>query len=571
MGILPTFAALLCVAIFLWFAFLHFTKRRQFPKEDEKRLSQIREIARRHGHSGEIGVWEKQDSAAYTAMQAELRALQPQPLRVTESISVLLRRQIPPREEDALRSWLGGLPRMPKNVAWPRGIDPVYPDHGLVPLHFIAQICCADLPADLWGGLGPRVGWILLFANINGYHPEDDSWCVLHIIDASEEHAPPSDIRPISSYMSKYAGWGNTETVFPRWPVDMITIPHDQRFTDNSTNAENLQNLLYPSQPVESDWSNQPKLGPFSWRVLLTGLRCAVIFLEDEMKKRDARRSSDRSQTDNLEMGDAARILREWHRWETRMKQRLIELQNEREERPSDISVAETCASIQRHLQEIADERRQFEGHVGKSAKPPEIQAWIEGEEKLYDQWLADTHSSLQLLRTENLTGDLDRPVSADDWAMVAKLSDELSITNWRYQISHQLSPEPRFKSVTREEHSILKIVEPYWEQEAAAYASSYYVNHALRDVLPKAELSKLEAGWRYQGDQRPHRMGGCHDGVQSASETGPQEHVLLLQLAGDGAMNFGWGDCGCLYVFISADALKRGDFGAAEVHVEGH
>ena len=70
--------------------------------------------------------------------------------------SVILKRQVPIRFDEAARSWLGGLPMMPKLRRWPRNAEGAS-------LHFIAQICCADLPENLWEGMGPRKGWLLLF------------------------------------------------------------------------------------------------------------------------------------------------------------------------------------------------------------------------------------------------------------------------------------------------------------------------------------------------------------------------------------------------------------------------
>ncbi len=52
-------------------------------------------------------------------------------------------------------SWLGGRPRMPASIDWPR--------HEGEPMGFLAQIHCGDLPKDLWGGVGPRSGWLVFF------------------------------------------------------------------------------------------------------------------------------------------------------------------------------------------------------------------------------------------------------------------------------------------------------------------------------------------------------------------------------------------------------------------------
>ena len=80
-----------------------------------------------------------------------------------ETQSVILLRQVPIRYDEPARSWLGGLPRLPEDVAWPRS-------EAGAPLQFVAQVCCADLPKGMWGGIGPRDGWLLLFVDCYSLH-----------------------------------------------------------------------------------------------------------------------------------------------------------------------------------------------------------------------------------------------------------------------------------------------------------------------------------------------------------------------------------------------------------------
>ncbi|MGO4569959.1 DUF1963 domain-containing protein [Rhizobium sp. 2YAF20] len=55
---------------------------------------------------------------------------------------LLLYRPYPPADAPIVRSRIGGLPNLPANIEWPRGIS--YERD--VPLHFLAQIDCAELP-----------------------------------------------------------------------------------------------------------------------------------------------------------------------------------------------------------------------------------------------------------------------------------------------------------------------------------------------------------------------------------------------------------------------------------------
>ena len=55
-------------------------------------------------------------------------------------------------------SWLGGSPRLPDPFVWPRKDGK--------PLYFLGQIACSALPADIWGGLGPRSGYLAFFVGM---------------------------------------------------------------------------------------------------------------------------------------------------------------------------------------------------------------------------------------------------------------------------------------------------------------------------------------------------------------------------------------------------------------------
>lgn len=64
-------------------------------------------------------------------------------LSVEETVSVVLRRQIPVRFDEPPRSWLGGLPMMPDDVRWPTAAMTDHPERGRTPLHFVAQVACS--------------------------------------------------------------------------------------------------------------------------------------------------------------------------------------------------------------------------------------------------------------------------------------------------------------------------------------------------------------------------------------------------------------------------------------------
>jgi uncharacterized protein YwqG len=102
-----------------------------------------------------------------------------------------------------------------------------------------------------------------------------------------------------------------------------------------------------------------------------------------------------------------------------------------------------------------------------------------------------------------------------------------------------------------------------------AQLVADYYVDPARRQLIPAPLLPDLEASWRRLVENRPHRMGGYHDGVQSDAAIGPAEHLLLFQLASDEAMHWCWGDVGAYYIYIRPADLQRGDFDAASIVLE--
>jgi hypothetical protein len=199
---------------------------------------------------------------------------------VVESVSVVLRRQVPVRWDEPPRSWIGGLPMMPESVEWPLGSTIDYPKRGRTPLHFVAQIACADLPPDLWGGYGPRQGWLLLFINAQDWNVEEDSETirVLHISELGPERAPPPGIHPVRDEMYSGADYDFVRTqadipvTWRRWPVDLVTIPnrvirHDRiPRTIPRIVPESFSSILYDGAPAKDGYTEPPGAAPFSWR-----------------------------------------------------------------------------------------------------------------------------------------------------------------------------------------------------------------------------------------------------------------------------------------------------------------
>ena len=60
-----------------------------------------------------------------------------------------------PGKTDPSTGWIGGYPYLPLSVKWPH-------KNG-VPYEFLCQINLSALPKNVWGGIGPRKGWLSFF------------------------------------------------------------------------------------------------------------------------------------------------------------------------------------------------------------------------------------------------------------------------------------------------------------------------------------------------------------------------------------------------------------------------
>ena len=129
----------------------------------------------------------------------------------------------------------------------------------------------------------------------------------------------------------------------------------------------------------------------------------------------------------------------------------------------------------------------------------------------------------------------------------------------------------PSYIGAVQTEVSLGDWARDVWSSASRDLAVPYYLDQHLRYLIPQDALPQFEAWWRSLYYNRPHRMGGYHDCVQSDAEPGPQQRLLLLQVATDDAMFFCWGDAGAIYAFIEPAALDRGEVDRAELRLECH
>jgi hypothetical protein len=124
-------------------------------------------------------------------------------------------KQVPIDRSRPPRSWNGGKPQMPDYFAWPIAEGK--------PMVFVAQIDCSDLPRDLWGGVGPRAGWMLVFLGPTYPQHTDASDLpvrIIHTTDLGRERNRPAT--PKVDWFSSRMGSASPDVAaftFPKWPV----------------------------------------------------------------------------------------------------------------------------------------------------------------------------------------------------------------------------------------------------------------------------------------------------------------------------------------------------------------
>lgn len=493
-----------------------------------------------------------------------------------ETKSVILLRQVPIRLEEPARSWLGGLPQMPEGVAWPRTEDGA-------PLQFVAQVCCADLPKEMWGGIGPREGWLLLF--VECYSMEDENYGgnvqVLHVGRLGPEREPPEDMGTYRHAMVDYIDYGSPvirpgiPKMWRRWPVDLVVqeVPPP---------SDEDGRLVWAPLPVDPEALYGGPVKREYLRLKVTDesrpltRRGLVHFLDATQKGMDSDLYAARKRAPvklNIEPGFVASVLDATRATLDKARAQLVEndarLDAIKTTMPEDQEkvVADILDSSRRQRDILAYQEARLaylvplDGPDAEAALAAEVQRarnrhWdvMQAQERL----IAD-------LRADVLTQDLDAILPADQFnAVVAKLSKARSET-W--------TVDNRQKSLWKVEAEIFG---PHRIKQAMEFAlrenvlDLYTRDAAGRAMIPPELLAELEPLVRDIGcGDAPHRMGGPCDAVQW--EDAPSDSVLLFQIFSDYPMGWMWGDVGALYVTLPKRHLKTGVFETLKAELVGH
>lgn len=485
---------------------------------------------------------------------------------IKESTTVVMRKQVPPREGPP-RSWFGGLPMMPDGVEWPRGINPEVDKINDVPLHFVCQIALADLPSHLWAGLGPREGWLLFFVN-NNHHLLDEYGVTrfIHTTELGEERQPPADIGPIHDGV--YCGstrWISHNKTYPYVPVDLVSMPNQLYEYDGCKHAvpENLAQLLNEGCEIGHNGSFRGAERPFTWRGLAQTLDTLFKAMDDTKVYERGERNRQSMRDRFVEPENFARIL----------KDKQAELDEalskpvQRFETDSDEFFATRQqrgqARIERLKNDLEETRALLEAYPTADALLEQLQS------RTHRDWQASLRPGLEQLRAFGEERGLDTPLSDEEWSAVRS---ELATGDTKlWMLAWSRGRAGRSITVENHELTVFSLIERYIGEAIGNTIKLYYPDPETRKLIPADVLPKYEAHLRSLFDGIPQKMGGYHDGVQSECDYRPDDRMLLLQLNCDYALDMIWGDCGGVYAWIEPEDLKRGDFNKASVHLECH
>lgn len=502
--------------------------------------------------------------------------VQDAPDTVLETVSVVLRRQVPIRGDEAPRSWFGGLPMMPENVPWPTSISRDQPQKGEFPLHFLAQLSCADLPEDLWGGLGPRSGWLLFFFDPNSCEPESggEGYRVIYTKALGAERQAPADLGPV--YDGTYSGpqYRHLEGVdaipdtWRRWPVDFVTVPNtvveDGDFA--RVTPEHFEKTLYPGE-AQSDSERPPVPDPFTQRMVLAVLKS----IETRLGKQPLKPALPDTVLDGLRDADVFQALKvDTSDLEEKIGALQTSLQNFGEPDDAEIDSKEVDDAKNR----LADLKDRLESGLRLTAllarypSAEALQDYQRDAGTANNSWRESALRDLRDMIGQVRSQDLDRSVTPTDWDNIKNYLQETGTRYFNFFDLGQLrDPSSRYSALEK------KVT--LWDLYDANYVqlwefvADYYSDPGRRALIPAETLRGFEPYWRQLRQNRPHRVGGEFDALQSSPKAGPTDRLLLLHLAGDVAMNWTWGDAGIVYFRISPQDLATGSFENTEAVLE--
>ena len=531
--------------------------------------------------------------------------------------SVVLKRQIPIRFDEQPHSWLGGLPMMPDTVDWPR-------DSEGSPLHFLAQISCSQLPAELWSGKGPREGWLLYFIETMKFEDEagPELIRILHINALGPEREPPDDMPTVRHTMSDYIDYA-TPNIRPgvpklwrKWPVDLVlqkyqTNDAEEDFAPPPISAE----ALYGAAVAENGMTGRDKYGvdrPLTWRGVLYFIERVLHDLDPSEFERkfcgsfgllDAPEGDKREFSEELQKrinANPACADRDVG-WGPRVEAVKVQIEADLQEERSTGWMKRAYVSLDKTQARLEGWRDQYQTELDE--KGAELDA--SARERLAEQIAYQIESIEKVAEDRAYLDDLFAPYPGPDGEQ--KLTAEIRALGeahlaWGAEMAvradkclrNVLSQDLEASVPADDWNEILaQFSQPksvHWSQAGSkclrkvetGLALDQHLTMAIRedilDLYTRDETALQSHGtfqrdvfeeqMRYIDPHLPHRIGGHPNPVQGE---GPRGYELMLQLGSDAPMGWVWGDLGAVYVMTSPSDVKKGRFKKIFATLEGH
>ncbi|PIE12468.1 MAG: hypothetical protein CSA68_12610 [Rhodobacterales bacterium] len=509
---------------------------------------------------------------------------------------------------------------MPKLLRWPR-------DKEGAPLHFLAQIACADLPAQLWNGDGPRKGWLLLFVETLKLEDEADDGGVrvLHVNRLGPERAPPKDTPTVRHAMSDYIDYAKANIrpgvpkLWRKWPVDLVPQPYDLTGSENDIYgpphipAEELYGAPVAERGIWDDFSDMGLTRPLTWQgalYVIEGLARDLQPAEFKRKFTRYRGLLDAPEPDRDGFGEELRKRIAANPscddrdvgWGPRVRAITDQIEAE-------LKAERSTGWMARYYVALDKARAGHEGWINKYQK--EIEA---AGDSLDAQKLESLTNNIESQRASIEAVEKNRAYLDELFAAYPGPEGERRFTEeiksvgeahlaWGEKMAKkidQVFDQIRSKDLSAPltdkdwaditgRFTMEKSV--YWSQtglvlqkvEKPLSVQKEHLKMAIReDVLDlycrgdialagldADQLDQLEQKLRHLAEGLPHRMGGQPNPIQGDGlESG---EALLFQLTSDLPMGWMWGDVGALYVTISDKNLKKHRFKGVTASIEGH
>lgn len=434
-------------------------------------------------------------------------------------------------------STLGGLPRLPKQYDWPMGFAKYrrFPGPQNVPMHFLAQIDCSELP-PIYPEM-PDCGVLFFFALIDEAVDWDDNdpvsnyAAVIYAPSAPADtpvRTPPSDMIPIGDAqqwgMSVSHLWTDDDdpSVYPQWPVTPISF------------------MSYPIAAQIRDLRQR------SYDIGFNPMDFRQMELEEIYGRK--RGKLQKASLDEFFFGDGETRTRTVDYLNTECGVLLFE----EDVFPAFGALLHDVASAIGHAagaKQYELKRRGDRSPDNMSVGLMQEQADLKNKERVARLWMSEAKKI-----------GLSNPVGLDDKRRFQKwIRDELGPQEeWSDDYSW-VFPKAMRRTMQR------AAVHP----ELWKLIDRRYLEHMYEDHEPYAEYHH-KIGEFASIEQKNHQMGGYFQSSQK-----PLAHddsrIPLLHLGSDRGMNFMFGDVGELQFFIEPGDLEKRDFSRVSVILNGH